>query len=274
MSITFETAFPLETRVTTHARRTMMLLDLTRLLQFIAADQPLESYYHAVIEENILQKPTAATRADSFRYLHQLYILERKNVVFSALRMLWDQDLEAQPVLALLMAVFRDSLFRVTADFVSVTGVGTPIEASVFSDLVDQAFPNRFNSTTLRSVGQNIASSWAQSGHLEALSNRSKARQRVRATPASVAFALFLGYLTGARGQGLFQTIWIRLLDSAPSELDSMAFAAGRRGWLEYRRIGDIAELGFAGLMFVETQLDLFGSDAPVNSARGVHVKT
>ena len=45
----------------------------------------------------------------AFRRCDDAPLLERKNLVFSALRMPWDQDVEAQPVLTLLMALFRDS---------------------------------------------------------------------------------------------------------------------------------------------------------------------
>jgi hypothetical protein len=263
-------------RVTTHARRTMMLLDLSRVFEAIAPDEPLEAYHYAVMSENVLLKPTASTRADSFRHLQQLYTFDTSDILFLPLRMLWAQDVEARPVLALLTALARDEVFRTSAECIAATGVGSSVDSGVFADLVETTFAGRYNGTSLRSIGQNIASSWTQSGHLEAQSNRSKVRQHVRATPASVAYALLLGYLTGERGLGLFRTIWVRLLDAAPSELDSLAFAAGKRGWLEYRRIGDIAEFGFAGLLFrmPAIQPNLFESRLASTSARGVHVKS
>ena len=34
-----------------------------------------------------------------------------------------------------------------------------------------------------------------------------------------------------------------------PAALDAHAFAAAQRGWLDYRRIGDVAEFGFRYLL-------------------------
>lgn len=66
------------------------------------------------------------------------------------------------------------------------------------------------------------------------------------ATPASAAYALMLGHLSGVRGALLFDTYWTALLDVPVEMVDTLAFEAGRRGWLNYRRAGDVVELSFA----------------------------
>jgi hypothetical protein len=235
-------------RATVHMSRTLMLEDLKRLFDAVPADASLEAYHRVVLEENVLLKPTAATRARSLQYLRRLYGLERSFILFGPLRQLWAQDVAARPLLALLTALVQDELFRSSAEFMVALPVGTVTSATALSVVVSTDHNAPLSKITLESVGQRTAASWTQSGHLTGPQTR-RVRSRVQATPGSVAYAMLIGYLQGVRGLMLFETIWARLLDAQPAELDALAFAASQRGWLEYRRIGDVAEFGFAGLL-------------------------
>jgi hypothetical protein len=53
----------------------------------------------------------------------------------------------------------------------------------------------------------------------------------------------------GGRGERLFHTLWARVLDAAPHTLHEQAQSAAQRGWIEYRRAGDVVEVGFRHLM-------------------------
>jgi hypothetical protein len=75
-----------------------------------------------------------------------------------------------------------------------------------------------------------------------------KARKAPRVGPASVTFALLLGYLCGARGALLFSTAWAALLELPEHQWDALTFAAAQRGWLDYRRIGEVVEITFPWL--------------------------
>ncbi len=114
-------------------------------------------------------------------------------------------------------------------------------------EAVGAAFPERYGVKTLKSIGQHVLGTWGQGGHLRGMVI--KRRARATATPAATAYALLLGYLSGVRGLALFETLWARLLDAAPAELDGLAFAAAQRGWLDYRRIGDVVQIEFPALM-------------------------
>src|SRR5438132_11877138 len=94
----------------THSSRTMMLAELRLLLAACQPSASLEEYRAAIVDENVLLRKTVATRNVSFRRLRELYILDRKVVLFRALRDLWDEDIQAQPLLTLLSAVARDSI--------------------------------------------------------------------------------------------------------------------------------------------------------------------
>lgn len=230
----------------THASKTMMLSELSLLLDAVPAD----GYQIAVLDENVLLKKSDSTRKKSLRHLRELYVLDARDLLFTLLRDLYDQDPPSLPLLALLTAVAHDSLLRSTAPLVLEMPVGAPASTSSFSEAVAGTFPDRLSAITLESVGQRTASSWTQSGHLKG--RVKKVRCRAAASVGAVVYALMLGHLSGVRGLPLYETLWARLLDAPPNEIDALAFAASRRGLLEYRRMGEVAEIGFSRLLDVQ----------------------
>ncbi len=230
-----------------HTSRTMMLTELRSLLAACPQDAPPSRYRDAVVDENVLLKKTVATRRVSFSRLRELYSLDHDTILFRALRDLWDGDVMAQPLLALLCASARDPLLRATADTVLSVPRGNRVAWQSLSKAVDEHFPRRYNPTTLDAIGQHAASSWLQSGHLRG--KLEKIRSQADSKPSSVAYALLLGHLCGTRGEGLFQTVWSRLLDAPPHALHEQAAAASQRGWIDYRRSGNVTEVRFSYLL-------------------------
>ena len=167
--------------------------------------------------------------------------------MFYALRTLAEADPGSLPLLALLSGVTRDALLRSSASVILRTPVGAPVSAVDISAEVARGMPDRLAPGILDKVGRNAASSWTQSGHLSGRAK--KIRDRAEPSVGSVSFAMFLGHLSGARGLGLYETLWASLLDTSPDKLDAMAFAASQRGLMEYRRMGEVAEFGFSGLL-------------------------
>jgi hypothetical protein len=124
---------------------------------------------------------------------------------------------------------------------------GEAITPQQLEDVVREQLPGRYSSASLASVGRNLASTWQQSGHLRG--KQSKIRSQAESRPNAVAYALLLGFLCNARGEGLFHTLWARLLDLPIALLHAQAFAASQRGWIEYRRSGDVTEISFNHLL-------------------------
>ena len=224
-----------------------MLSELSLLLETVPADGTIDDYRNAVLDENALLKKSESTRKKSLKHLRELYALEARDPLFGALRTLYGHDPASLPLLAVLMAVSRDGLLRTTAPVILETPAGAPVGAAVLSDTISAAFPDRMSPVTLESVGQRTASSWTQSGHLKG--RVKKVRARAAASVGAVVYALLLGHLSGVRGLPLYETLWARLLDAPANEIDALAFAASQRGLLEYRRMGDVAELGFSKLL-------------------------
>jgi hypothetical protein len=230
-----------------HTSRTMMLSELQLLLAACPSPATYAEYRAAILEENCLLKQTATTRLRSLRALRELYSLDRRVLIFRALRDLWDADAGAQPLLACLCANARDPLLRSSADLILGVAPGEAVTASGLSTAIVEAFPGHYNSAILLKIGRNAASSWEQSGHVAR--RQPKVRSHARSSPAATAYALLLGHLCDVRGDFLFGTLWARLLDTPMSLLHEHALAAHQQGWLEYRRSGDVTEVSFRHLL-------------------------
>lgn len=236
-----------------HTARSFMLEDLEHLLHYCKGPQFSQSaYIYAIEEENCLGKRSKKTRNLTSRHLIELYSLDPHIALFRNLLYVWERDPDSHPLLALLCTYVRDSLFRDSAPFILSLHVDDKITREVLEKYIEEKFPGRFSPATLKSVAQNINGTWTQSGHL--LGKTKKIRARVKATPGSVVYALFLGYLTGNRGQLLFSTEYIKLLDCSFEQATSLAEIASKKGWIVYKRIGNIMEVQFPHFLTIEEQ--------------------
>lgn len=231
-----------------HGARTMMLNELTMLLDYVADIQAHHSVYRNAIEdENCLGKRSGITRKLSARHLTDLYALDPNVAVFRALRFFWERDPAGRPVLALLCAYSRDAILRSTSERIQSILPDDGIDSAQMEEYLDSQFQGRYSKATLKSVAQNVNSSWTQAGYLKG--RISKRRIKALVTPGSVAYAVFLAYLNGARGEGLFSDEYVQLLDCEDFEAMEMVEEAARRGWLVFKRIERIIEVRFPRLL-------------------------
>lgn len=228
----------------THSSRTMMLDELTALLSYVDRSEAKKAdYLHAIEADNCLGKRSGKTRRLTYRHLAELYSLDTNHLLFRALLYFWQRDEEGRPMLALLATYARDSIFRTSASLILKAPEGSIITRDSVEERIDGLEPGRFSKATLKSTAQNINSSWTKSGHLTG--RNKKTRSRAIPTPSSAAYALLLGYLTGARGQGLFSTEYTKLLDCSKEQVIELAEQASRRGWITYKRVGNVIEVLF-----------------------------
>ena len=232
----------------THMARTMMLNELSSLLDYVSVPSSASDIYaHAIKEDNCLGKRSGRTRSLSMRHLRALYALDPNKTVFRSLRYFWQRDPVGRPMLACLCAYVRDPLLRTSAPFVLKLTDGQSFSRKALEDYLEKQFPGRFSEATLKSTAQNLASTWTQSGHLAG--RVKKSRSRVTATAGSVAYALFLGFLTGARGETLFETDYTKLLGCSFEIAVELAESASRKGWIVFKRVGNVVEVLFPTLL-------------------------
>jgi hypothetical protein len=231
-----------------HTSRTMMLKELETLLAYIDRPEANKSdYLRAIDDENCLGKRSGKTRALTYRHLVDLYSLDRANILFRALLFFWNRDPSGKPLLALLCTYARDSIFRSTAPFILKLPEGATITRDSLEEFIDNLEPGRFSKAPLKSTAQNINSTWTQSGHL--CGRARKVRSRANPTAGSVSYALLLGYLSGVRGQALFQTEYAKLLDCTFDKAIELAIDASRKSWIVLKRVGDVIEVLFPNLI-------------------------
>ena len=231
-----------------HSSRTMMLEELGTLLSYIGRfDAKKTEYLRAIDEENCLGKRSGKTRALTCRHLVDLYSLDSSNLLYRALLFFWQRDSSGQPLLALLCAYARDAILRSSMSFILRFPEGETIPREALEEFIDKKEPSRFSKATLKSTVRNINSTWTKSGHLTGRAR--KIRSQATPTAGSVSYALLLGYLIGARGELLFQTEYTNLLDCSFDKAVELAEEASRKGWIVFKRVGDVIEVLFPNLI-------------------------
>ena len=235
-----------------HAARTMMLAELQHLLEAFPEDVQHADYRAAVVETNLLDKPTVSARKLTFRHLQNLYALSPSSCLFRIFRKLWGQDRDSQPVLALQMALTRDTLLRSSVPWVLAIPQEESFQREKLERMLSETDDGRFTPASLKSFAQNINGTWTQAGYLRG--HVKKIRSQPVITPTNVTFALFLGYLDGRLARRLFTSDWVRVLDLPEERLIELTQAAAQRGLLVFRRTGTVMEVRFPDYLTEQEQ--------------------
>lgn len=235
-----------------HAARTMMLEDLRLLLAHVPPTASRAEYASAVVDSNVLGKPTRKARELALRHMATLYALDPANPIFRALRHLWPLNEAAQPLLSLAVALARDPLLRGTQPFVLQQVAGASVQRESMEALLSSTYPDRFSPASLKSFAQNVSGTWTAAGLLHGKAR--KTRAVVQPHPESVTLLLFLGYLEGRTGQRLFTSDWANLLGSSPEELEAHATSASHRGLMVFMNAGGVKEVRFPGYLTPEEE--------------------
>ena len=230
-----------------HTSRTMMLGELSLVLEHVGPKAKPDEYITAVVEQNVLGKPTQSTRKRTAQRLVELYSLDQTRPVFRLLRHFWTADVSARPMLAYLAATTRDPLLRDTTPFVVAVPVGVAVTPAQISQHLNEIYARRFQASTGLATAQRLASSWTQAGYLYGKVN--KKRSRTLVTPVVVTLTLLLGYLCGLRGRMLLDTVWTRMLDRTSAEIVDLAAEASKQGWMNFKAAGSVVEVTFHGLL-------------------------
>ncbi|WP_169509118.1 hypothetical protein [Arhodomonas aquaeolei] len=235
-----------------HASRTIMLTELSTLFDCVGADAPPSAYRDAICQQNCLAKRSGRSRLLTARHLAEAYALDPANPVYAGLRYFWARDVSARPQLALLAAAARDSLLRDTAPAILARPPGTRIEREWVEERIESRWPERFSSATRRSVAQNLNSSLTKAGLLGG--RRTKIRRQLNPAIGAVAFAFYLAWLQGDRGEILLQNVYCKLLNVTSERLLELAGQASAKGWMVMRRVDNVVDVDFPALTDVVTQ--------------------
>lgn len=248
----------------THTARTLMLSELSTLFDHVPAEAGKDAYQTAIRDANCLAKRSGRTRQLTASHLADLYGLDPANPIHTGLRYFWSRDEAARPQLALLAASARDSLLRDLAPAILDKPLGMSITRESVEEAIEQHWPGRFSNATRESIAQRVNSSLVQVGYLKGPIKR----VRVHLEPATgaVAYALYLAWLQGGRGELLLQSTWCKLLDASHDRLLELAAQASAKGWIVMRRVDNVIDLDFPHLTRVVSQA--LKSSEPATSAQ------
>ena len=229
-----------------------MLPELRRLFDTVGGGAARDDYRVAVVGDNVLDKPSSKARQLTYEHLRTWYALDREVCLFRVFRQLWASEEDGRPVLALLFALARDALLRVSVPIVLDAKTGIQVTRQTMEEHYGNWSENRFSATSLEAIAQRVNGSWTQAGYLSG--RVKKIRSEPEITPVTVTFALFLGYLEGRLAQRLFGSDWVRVLNIPPERLIELTQAAAQRGLLVFRRTGGVMEVRFPDYLTEQEQ--------------------
>ena len=223
-----------------HQSKTLMLRELSALLSE-AGSRGLAAAIIAVSSENLFGKTSGAASESALANLAKLYGIKAPPAIARALIRLWAVDATARPMLALLCALARDPLLRDAADVVMRTSLGGSLRWPQIAEEIERRHPGRFSPAMLKSLSQNCASSWTQSGHVSG--KVAKTRTHAKASPEAAAFAALIAQYAGFGGPALLSSPWMVVLDAPPEERLGLLRRAQGRGLVRVRHAGAVFEL-------------------------------
>lgn len=227
----------------TTASHTIGVPHLVELLRAVPADAPHDRYQEAVVDDNVLGRPTQAGRHRSFRHLRELYFLDPSRREFTALRRLWEVDTDAQPLMAGILAFTRDGILRASFAAIQQAPPGGIVTSDDLTKSIAAVYGVDLSESTLGKTGRNTGACWTQTGHLAGRTK--KVRQSIEAFPAAVAYAAYLGHLAGKRGAGVLETPWAAVLDLAVGAGVDALRRAHTQGLLDLLVAGNVVDVSF-----------------------------
>jgi len=230
-----------------HSARSMMFMEMRALVRSMPLTVTKNDFTKAIVEENILEKPTLISRKKSLRHLMEIYGMDPSKALFRVLWQLGPADLESLPQLCLVCAYARDPQLRHSFELIRTLRVGEVLARSDMEQHLEKGFPNRFSPAMKKSMAQNVNTTWTFGGHL--VGRAIKTRRLTEPRPISAVYAMFVGYLTGLRGERLLDSAFAALVTSSRSTLQASLSLASAKGLLSLKQAGGVVEFDFSNLL-------------------------
>jgi hypothetical protein len=230
-----------------HSARSMMLREMSILVSSMPLSLLTDDFTKAILEENVLEKPTLSSRKKSLRHLVELYGLTSSKALFRVFWELSHADFDSLPQLCLVCVYARDLQLRQSFELVRTLRPGDVLQRAAMEQHLENGFPGRFSPAMKKSMAQNVNTTWTFGGHLAG--KVKKVRRLPEPRPVSAAYAMFVGYLTGLRGQRLLDSAFAALVAANRSQLQTALALASARGLLSLKQAADIVEFDFSNLL-------------------------
>jgi hypothetical protein len=236
----------------------MMLPELQTLLTAVSPEGGRADYRAAVVDVNVLGKPTFSSRRKAEKHLYELYGLEPALALFRLLRRFTAEDADSLPLVALTCAFCRDAQLRSSFEVIEDLKPGEVLPRERMEAHLEAAFPGVYSATMRGALASHVNTTWTAAGHLTGRVIKRKAKPEPRV--AASTYAMFAGYLLGLRGEILMSSVFARLVGADPSIIVAHLSAAARNGWLRFRHAGGVMEIDFTSLLLPEEEALLHGT--------------
>lgn len=221
-----------------------MFLELEKIMNFsLDKDNYLES-----MQNNVFGKKSQNGIKQTSAFLSQLYKFDITSEKFKAFRFFWSiADENEKVMLSYVFAVSNDYLLKENISVLSNYKLGEKVELESIENNIEKFHPNRFTKNTLRSVAQNIASSWKQAGFI--MGKVKNIRTEPEITYRVVSFAMLLAFIEGLRGDFIFQNNCILSLCISENKIRELAVEASKRDFMQYQYAGSVTSISFDNLL-------------------------
>lgn len=225
---------------TVHTSRTIMFFELNKVMNFsLEKDNYIES-----MQNNVFGKKSQDGIKKTSGFLSQLYQLDITSNHFKVFKHFWSISEEHEKVLiAFIFAQNNDYLLQESVPIISNYKIGEKVELEILEGNIEKFHQNRFTKNTLRSVAQNIASSWKQAGFLT--DKFKNLRSEPNITYRIVTFAMILAYLDGFKGDFIFQNSCILSLCTSENKIRELSVEASKRDFMQYQFAGNVTSISF-----------------------------
>lgn len=230
-----------------HLARSMMLEELILLVNGTHEDASRSTIQRAIVEENLLGKPTASSRVKTFQHLRSAYGLNVGAVLWRIFRQFAKKEPRALPLMALVLVYSRDAQLRASFALVHTLKVGQPLPRVLMEQRLEEEFPGVYSAAMKKSTAQNVNTTWTATGHLEGRAH--KYRTRPKTHWLATTYAMFVGYLAGVRGQLLLDSVYARLVGVDPQTVAEHLSFASAQGLIRFRNAGGVVETDFTSLL-------------------------
>jgi hypothetical protein len=228
-----------------------MFKELEKVMNYAIED----GNYLESLGANVINKKTSSGIEKTTGYLKRLYSFDPNNNSFKAFKYFWlNADEKDKPILSLLFAITNDYLLSESIDVVLKTNIGEKASIENFEKNIELHHPNKYTQNTRKSIAQNIASSWKQAGFI------SGKVKNIRSLPDisynTLAFAFYLAFLNGLRGDFILTSKWVKALSLNEAQIRELAIEANKRDLLHYQFGGSVTTISFTNLQ-KELEIDV-----------------
>lgn len=229
---------------TIHTSRTIMFAELEKVMDYsIESDKFQES-----LDNNVIGKKSADGIKKTTKFLKLLYGFDTQSNQFKAFKYFWKiAEDEEKPIMALLFAIGNDYLLQESIPVVADTKIGDKVLIEKLELNIQSHYPNRYSPKTLRSMAQNIASSWKQAAFITGKVKNIRTQPDISCNV--VTFAFFLAFLEGDRGDFILSGKWVKALFLPESKVRELAVEASKRDLLQYQYGGNVTSISFSNLI-------------------------